>query len=160
MVRRLRMAESRRRSGTAAEAQGKGVTMTSTDSQDQSLYQRLGGYDAIAAATDDLLGRLQSDPRLKDFWKGASVEKRRKARQLIVDYMVEAAGGPAFYTGADMRQAHAGMRIDDEDWSVFMRHATATLDHFGVPERERGEVLGFFSSLRSDVVEVPAPVTA
>jgi len=133
--------------------------MTSSDSQDQSLYQRLGGYDAIAAATDDLLARLQSDPRLKDYWKGASLDNRRKARQLIVDYMVEAAGGPAYYSGRDMRRAHAGMRIDDEDWAVFMRHAVATLDHFDVPQRERDEVLAFFTSLRDDVVEVGAPVS-
>jgi hemoglobin len=134
--------------------------MTSLDSQDQTLYQRLGGYDAICAATDDLLGRLQADPRLKDFWKGASADNRRKARQLIVDYMVEAAGGPAFYVGRDMKRAHEGMRIDDEDWAVFIGHAVASLDHFGVAQREREEVLGFFQSLRSDVVEVPSPVPA
>jgi hemoglobin len=140
---------------------GKGhVKMTSTDSQVQSLYQRLGGYDAIAAATDDLLGRLQTDPQLKDFWKGASLDNRRRARQLIVDYMVEAAGGPAFYGGRDMRRAHEGMRIDDEDWAVFTRHAAATLDHFAVPEREREEVLSFFASLKEDVVEVRASITA
>jgi hemoglobin len=133
--------------------------MTSTTPHDESLYQRLGGYDAIAAATDDLLGRLQADPRLRDFWKGASLDNRRKARQLIVDYMVEAAGGPAFYNGHDMRQAHAGMRIDDDDWAVFMRHAAATLEHFAVPEREREEVLSFFTSLKDDVVEVRATVT-
>src|SRR5689334_6897144 len=133
--------------------------MTSTTPQDQSLYQRLGGYDAITAASDDLLGRLQADPRLMDFWKGASLDNRRKARQLIVDYMVEAAGGPAYYVGRDMKRAHQGMHIDDEDWAVFMRHATATLDHFAVPQRERDEVLGFFESLRNDVVEVPSPAS-
>jgi hemoglobin len=120
---------------------------------DPSLYQRLGGYDAIAAATDDLLARLQGDPRIKDFWKGASADNRRKARQLIVDYMVEAAGGPAFYVGRDMKKAHAGMRISDVDWTVFMEHSAATLAHFEVPPREREDVLGFFSSLKGDVVE-------
>src|ERR1043166_5361734 len=121
--------------------------MTAPDSRDQSLYQRLGGYDAIAAAPDDLLGRLQADPRLKDFWKGASLDNRRRARQLIFDYMVEAAGGRAFYGGRDVRRAQEGRRIDDEAWAVFMRHPAATLDHFAVPEREREEVLGFFASL-------------
>jgi hemoglobin len=120
---------------------------------DPSLYQRLGGYDAIAAATDDLLARLQGDPRIKDFWKGASTDNRRKARQLIVDYMVEAAGGPAFYVGRDMKKAHAGMRISDVDWTIFMEHSAATLAHFEVPPREREDVLGFFSSLKGDVVE-------
>jgi hemoglobin len=132
--------------------------MTANETQDQSLYQRLGGYDAIAAATDDLLGRLQSDPRIKDFWKGASADNQRKARQLIVDFMVEAAGGPAFYLGRDMRKAHQGMGIDDADWAAFMQHSAATLDHFGFAPRERDDVLGFFTSLKNDVVDVsPAP---
>jgi hemoglobin len=128
--------------------------MTEHEAQDHSLYQRLGGYDAIAAATDDLLGRLQGDPRIRDFWKGASADNRRKARQLIVDFMTEAAGGPAYYVGRDMKKSHEGMQISQADWAVFMEHSEATLDHFGVPAREKAEVLGFFTSLKGDIVEV------
>ena len=68
------------------------------------------GYDAIAAATDELLARLQSDPLIGDYWKGASNDNQRRARQLIVDFMVEAAGGPAF-TGRSMKLSHDGMGI-------------------------------------------------
>jgi len=118
-----------------------------------SLYHRLGGYDAIAAATDDLLARLQSDPRLRDYWKGASTNNQRKARQLIVDFMAEAAGGPAYYTGRDMKTSHVGMQIDEQDWVVFMRHAAATLDHFAVADGVKAEVLAFFTSLKDEVVE-------
>jgi hemoglobin len=118
-----------------------------------SLYHRLGGYDAIAAATDDLLARLQADPQLCDYWKGASDNNRRKARQLIVDFMAEAVGGPAYYMGRDMKLSHARMHIDGSDWQVFMRHAAATLDHFAVPQREKDEVLAFFASLGGDIVE-------
>ena len=118
-----------------------------------TLYQRLGGYDAIAAATDDLLARLMADPRLRDYWKGASHDNQRRARQLIVDFMVEASGGPAYYTGRSMRVSHDGMHIDARDWAAFMRHAAATLDHFGVTDPERGEVLAFFAGLEGDIVE-------
>jgi len=128
--------------------------MSVQEATEQSLYHRLGGYDAVAAATDDLLGRLLGDPRINGFWKGISADKRRKARQLIVDFMTEAAGGPAYYLGADMKKAHEGMQINADDWAVFMEHATATLSHLTVPERETGEVLGFLESLRADVVEV------
>ena len=31
-----------------------------TASSEKSLYERLGGYDAICAATDDLITRIQS----------------------------------------------------------------------------------------------------
>ena len=118
-----------------------------------SLYHRLGGYDAIVAATDDLLARLLGDPRLGSYWKGASADNQRKARQLIVDFMTEAAGGPAYYTGRDMERSHQGMGIDGTDWEIFMRHAAATLDHFGVGDQEKEDVLTFFTSLKSDVIE-------
>jgi hemoglobin len=120
---------------------------------EQTLYHRLGGYDAIAAATDDLLARLQSDPQLGGYWKGASNDNQRRARQLIVDFMVEAAGGPAFYTGRTMKTSHEGMHIDERDWDVFMHYSAATLDHFAVPAKEKEEVLAFFASLKTEVVE-------
>jgi hemoglobin len=128
--------------------------MSANETGEQSLYQRLGGYDGIVAATDDFLARLQADPQLKDYWKGSSVEVRRRGRQLVVDFMVEAAGGPAYYVGRDMKKAHEGMGISDADWTIFMQHAEAMLDHFNIPERERGEVLGFLASMKDDVVEV------
>ncbi|HEY1244139.1 MAG TPA: group 1 truncated hemoglobin [Hyphomicrobiaceae bacterium] len=123
------------------------------ESATERLYRRLGGYDAIAAATDDLLTRWQADPQLRDDWKGASTDNQRKARQLIVDFMTEAAGGPAYYTGRDMKTSHAGMQIDDHDGDAFMRHAAAPLEPFGVPLQEQAEVLAFFTSLKPDVVD-------
>jgi hemoglobin len=69
--------------------------------------------------------------------------------------MVEAAGGPAFYVGRDMKTSHLGMGISASDWDAFMRHSAATLDHLDVPAREKEEVLGFFTSLRGEIVEAP-----
>ena len=83
-----------------------------TDPATESLYHRLGGYDAIAAAIDDLLARLQADPQLRDYWKGASTNNQRKARQLIVEFMTEAAGGPAVpcATARTRSPAHGAFR--------------------------------------------------
>ena len=50
-----------------------------------SLYQRLGGYDALAAATDDFIGRLASDPELSKFFAGHSKDSLARIRQLVVD---------------------------------------------------------------------------
>lgn len=120
---------------------------------DQTLYQRLGGYDAIAAATDDLLGRLLSDPTLKDYWKGKSQDSLRKDRQLIVDFLVSAAGGPAFYGGRDMKTSHAGLGISEREWQLFMDHTRAMLEHLQVAPREQDEVLDFLTGLKADVVQ-------
>jgi hemoglobin len=125
--------------------------------QTKSLYERLGGYDAIAAVTDDLLARLLNDPQLGVFWKGHSENSLRRDRQLVVNYMCEAAGGPVFYTGRDMQASHKGLGISASDWEVFMRHAAASLEKFNVPATERSEVLAFLTSLQGDIVERAAP---
>jgi hypothetical protein len=72
---------------------------------------------------------------------------------LIVDVTNEAAGGPAYPAGRDVKTAHLGMRISAANWAVFMRHSAATLDHFTVGPPEREEVLAFFESLRADIAE-------
>ena len=123
------------------------------DASEQSLYERLGGYDAICAATDDLLARLQKDPQLKGYWKGTSKDVLRKGRQLVVDFMVSAAGGPAYYNGRDMKTSHEGMQISERDWEIFMQHSADMLEQFQIPARETGEVLGFFDSLKPEIVE-------
>ena len=64
-----------------------------------SLYTRLGGYDAIAAIVDDLLPRLRSDELLSRFWVSPrSVDTHNRDRQLAVDSIAAAAGGPTFYS--------------------------------------------------------------
>ena len=70
-----------------------------------SLYARLGGYDAIAAVVDDLQERLESDPLVGRYWSARrSLETDRRVRQLTIDYIAAAAGGPTFYLGRDMRR--------------------------------------------------------
>jgi len=122
-------------------------------SDDRTLYERLGGYDGIAAATQDLLGRLFADPQLGVYWKGKGEDGKKRDVQLIINYMVSAAGGPLYYTGRDMKLSHRGLGIGEGEWQSFMRHAQATLRRFEVPERETAEVLAFFTSLKGDVVE-------
>jgi hemoglobin len=132
--------------------------MTQT-SQNRSLYERLGGYDAIAAATDDLLlGRLVKDPVLGVYWKGKSEDSLRRDRQLIVDYLVQASGGPGFYFGRDMKTSHTRLGITEDEWQRFMGHAREMLVHLNVAETESQEVLVFFEGLKADVVQ-PQPVT-
>jgi hemoglobin len=118
-----------------------------------TLYKRLGGYDAIAAVTDDFLGRLLSDPRFTKFFAGASTDSKGKIRQHIVDQLCNATGGPCVYTGRTMKQAHAGLGITEDEWNATVAHLVASLDKFKVPEAEKSELLAIASSLKADIVE-------
>ena len=120
----------------------------------KTLYARLGGYDAIAAVAGNLLPRLQGDDALGRFWAHRSDDGIQREEQLLIDFLCASAGGPLYYTGRDMALSHRGMRISSADWSRFIGHLEATLEHFQVPEPERGEVLAFIDSTRKDIVEV------
>ena len=118
----------------------------------ESLYKRLGGYDAIAAVTDDFLGRIATDPQLSRFFKGHSTDSLKRIRQHVVDFLCNATGGPCAYLGRDMKTAHTGLGISEEDWTVSVKDLTATLDKFKVPDKEKGEVLAAVSGLKADIV--------
>jgi hemoglobin len=118
-----------------------------------TLYQRLGGYDAIAAVCGDLLPRLQADSQLGRFWQNRGEDGLKREYQLLVDFICNAAGGPMYYTGRDMVLSHKGMRISSSDWDIFMRNLDLTLDKFALPAAERADVVAFIESTRADMVE-------
>jgi len=118
-----------------------------------SLYKRLGGYDAIAAVTDDFIGRLATDKQLARFFAGHSESSLKQIRQHVVDFLCNATGGPCVYTGRDMKTSHKGMGITESDWNAAAGDLVATLDKFKVPEKEKSEVLGAVSALKKDIVE-------
>jgi len=118
-----------------------------------SLYKRLGGYDAIAAVTDDFLGRLLAEPRFVKFFAGASNDSKQRIRQHIVDQLCMATGGPCVYTGRTMKASHAGLGISEEDWNVAVGDLVATLNKFRVPAAEQGELAAILNAVKSDIVE-------
>ena len=110
---------------------------------DKSLYERLGGYDVIVVAVDEILPRLMNDSQLGRFWQNRGQDGIARERQLLIDYLSSVAGGPMYYRGRDMKLAHEGMEISESDWSLFTGHVAAALDHLSVGDPEQGDVLGF-----------------
>jgi hemoglobin len=121
---------------------------------EKSLYERLGGYEAITAVANDLLPRLVGDPLLGRFWAHRGSDGMAREKQLLIDFLCNASGGPVYYTGRPMKLSHQGMRISDTDWQAFRSHVDATLDAFAVPAAERGAVVDFLESNKADIVEV------
>ena len=118
-----------------------------------SLYTRLGGYNAIAAVTDDFIGRLAADKQVSRFFVGHSQDSLMKIRQHVVEFLCNATGGPCVYMGRDMKTSHKGMGITEADWDLSVKALVATLDKFKVPEKEKAEVLGAVGPLKAQIVE-------
>jgi hemoglobin len=129
------------------------VTASAQGKKEKSLYQRLGGYDALAAVTDDFIGRLAGDSRLQKFFSGFSDDSKKKIRQHLLDQLCAATGGPCIYMGRDMKTTHAGLGISEAEWNAGVGHLSDTLDKFKVPKKEKGEVLALVGTLKKDIVE-------
>ena len=121
--------------------------------QAPTLYKRLGGYDAIAAVTDDFIGRLATDAQLGKFFAGHSNDSKQRIRQHVVDFLCAATGGPCVYKGRDMKTSHAGLGISESDWNKSVAHLVASLDTFKVPQKEKDDLLAAASGLKKDMVE-------
>ena len=132
------------------------LTMSATAiaaSQEKSLYERVGGYNALAAVVDDFIVRLVSDKQFEKFFIGQSNDSKKRIRQHILDQFCAATGGPCVYTGRDMKTSHAGLGITNAEWDAAAKHLVASLDKFKVPEKEKGEILAFVTGLKKDIVE-------
>jgi hemoglobin len=130
-----------------------GSAFAQTDKKEKSLYERLGGYDALAAVADDFLGRLEADEKMGRFFIGLSDDSEDKLRQHVIDFLCLATGGPCKYTGRDMKLVHKGLGITKEEWDLSVKFLIATLDKFKVPQKERAEVLAAVGGLEKDIVE-------
>jgi hemoglobin len=121
--------------------------------QSDTLYKRLGGYDAVAAVADDFIGRLATDKQLGRFLTGLSEDSKKRLRQLIVDQFCAVTGGPCLYVGRDMKTSHRGLGISESDWDVAAKHLVATLNKFKVGKKEQDELVAAVTSLKPDIVE-------
>jgi hemoglobin len=120
-----------------------------------SLYRRLGGYDAIAAVVDDFIGKMVTDPALSRFFQGFSNDSKGRIRQLVVDQLCAATGGPCVYVGRDMKEAHAGSGISEKDWGRSTELLIASMDRFRVGQKEKAEVIAVLTTLKPDIVDTP-----
>ena len=119
----------------------------------KSLYERLGGYDAVAAVVDDFVGRLVTDRQFERFFVGHSTDSKKRIRQHIVDQFCAGAGGPCIYTGRSMKDSHAGVGISEAEWDAAAKHLVASLDKFKVGDEEKKDLLAFVTSLKADIVD-------
>lgn len=121
-------------------------------SDQETLYQRLGGYDVVAAIIDDMGPRALNDPAFSMFFTDIDEEAGKAARQHVVNLVCELAGGPCFYNGRDMTTVHKELGITDEQWHLNLGHLADTLDALNIAGDEKSDVIALFAGLKEVVV--------
>lgn len=113
-----------------------------------SIYDRLGGHEALEVVVEDFYCRVLDDDHLSGFFAGTSMS-RLKGKQ--VEFFAAALGGPDLYTGAPMKQVHQGRGITIHHFNLVAGHLTDSLRAAGVPETTIAEILAAIAPLAADI---------
>lgn len=116
-----------------------------------SLYERLGAAKGVEKLVDDILALHLKNPVVATRFLNGDLERaREKAREFIA----MGTGGPAAYTGKDMRETHRGMNISEQEFVAVLDDILAAMDANGVGQREKEEFLAIAYSLKGDIIRV------
>lgn len=120
-----------------------------------SLYDQLGGVFGISTVVDSFIGFVAADERINAFF-APTVQANRIARlrELLIQQIGEASGGPLKYTGRTMKDVHTGMGIRTADFTALVEDLVMALDKAGVSESAKMTLLGALGPMASDIVEV------
>src|SRR3954454_7564748 len=135
---------------------------------DQSLYDRLGGVFAIAAVVDHfsdaiirnaMVGEMSKNPDLHE-WSTNHLDRLPGLKFMRTLWVCDVAGGPFSFaptkpgsTPLGLEEAHRDLHITPDEFDEVAAELARSLDHFGVPQREKDEVLAAFSAHKGEVTE-------
>ncbi len=118
----------------------------------ETLFDKLGGEEAVNVAVDIFYRKVLSDHRIYRFFDNTNMEEQAAKQKA---FLTMAFGGPNNYTGADMRTAHARLvklGLDNSHFDAVMEHLRATLEELNVPEELIAEVAAIAEGARNDVL--------
>lgn len=120
-------------------------------SEDETVFDRLGGHEAVESVVDDFYDRVLNDERVIHHFEDSNTTELR-AHQ--IQFISAVTGGPVEYSGNDMREAHRGMGITDEEFDVVAEHLDTALAKNEVSDEDREQVIATVEELRPEIVEV------
>ena len=114
-----------------------------------SLYERIGGEEAVDAAVDVFYDKVLADSRINTFFEHLDMVAQARKQKAFLTMVF---GGPNTYTGKDMRMAHAHLGVNDEHFDAVVENLAATLKELGVSDTDIQEVATTAESVRDDVL--------
>ncbi len=129
------------------------IVAITANAQDKTLYDRLGGYEAISAVVDEFADRLFSDPVVGKRFFGMSDDSRAGFKQKNKNLVCAATGGPCKIISRSAKTTHGGLGIKGSEFDIVAGHLVDVLNEFRVPKKEHQELMAIVASLRPDIVE-------
>lgn len=116
----------------------------------ESLFDRLGGEAGIAAIVEDAIDAHLANPVVQTRFR--NIKDIEHAKQMAREFFGAGAGGPGAYTGRDMRTAHTGMNISEQEYIAVMDDIMGALQKHGIDGATQKDVLAILYSLKGDII--------
>jgi hemoglobin len=114
-----------------------------------SLYERVGGAEAVDAMVGAFYRRVFADPVLRPFFESVD---RDKLERMQWELFTAALGGPPATSPMDLRDAHAGRGIEARHLGLFTEHLVETLRDLDLPRDEADAVVARIAMYSDDVL--------
>ena len=118
---------------------------------DRSVYERLGGSDAITKISSDLVDIHLANSKIAPRYVSSDSILVKKQ---VAAFFIAGTGGPDNYEGKDMLAAHKGMNINNDEFVAVLDDAILALDKNGIGQKEKEEVLYILYSMKPEIVYV------
>ena len=120
-----------------------------------TLFEKLGGKDAVSAAVDLFYNKVLDDERIKRFFDGVDMVKQKGHMRTFLTY---AFGGLPDYPGQNMRDAHKRLveeeGLGEEHFAAVAENLQATLEELGLEDHLVAEVMAIAASTHDDVLNL------
>ena len=128
-------------------------TMSKEAEPERTLYDRLGGYDAISGVIDVFLQKVWDDPTVGRYFVGMGTDTRNQLRQKNKNLLCYNTGGPCKKINRPLKLTHKGLGITDQEFNIVVNHLADTLKEYKVPQKEHNELMNKIRNLQSYIVE-------
>lgn len=123
----------------------------------KSLYERLGKKEALVKVVDTLMKNVAADAKINKRFAKLKGKALDDFKAKVVDFICKQLEGECEYAGKDMKTAHKGMKIKEDEWNAFLADLKAALDENNVSGEDQADLMALLGPLHDEIVEVKPP---
>ncbi len=122
-----------------------------TTPADSALYRAFGEKPGLVKLMDDLMLRIEADPRMAAHFREAN---KKRVKEQLVDQFCQVTGGPCVYGGSDMKATHADLKIGRGDFNALVEVLQQAMDAQGIPFRAQNQLLAQLAPMHREIITV------
>jgi hemoglobin len=121
------------------------------------LFERLGGKEGLTKVVDTLMKNVAADAKINKRFAKLKGKTLEDFKQKLVDFICKGLEGPCEYAGKNMKDAHKGMKIKEDEWNAFLADLKAALDENNVGAEEQADLMAILAPMHDEIVETKPP---